>query len=96
MAKAFKGGKTMADFGDGGASGVPSGGVAGHKGSPRIIARPNSVPDGPGGPTSPGGFGGAPTIASFGTPKRATGSGDKSGAPGTGGGTVQTDGAGTF
>lgn len=84
MAKAFKGGKTLADYGDGGVN-APAGGPTPHGGAPRLSARPNGA-KGPGGPTSPKAHGGGSTLVSYPSPKLgggAAGKGESSSAGAT-------------
>lgn len=81
--KAYKGGKTLADYGDGGAAN--GGGLSVYGGAPRISGRMDG-PKGPSGPTSPGGHGGAPTLIAYPSPKLgggAAGKGESSSAGAT-------------
>lgn len=72
--KAYKGGKTIADYGDGGASN--GGRLGAHGGAPRLSGRQDG-PQGPGGPTSPGAYGGGPTVIAYPSPKLGGGPGAK-------------------
>lgn len=75
MPKAHSGGKTIADYGDGGST--PSGrGLGAHGGAPRLSGRMDG-PKGPGGATSPASFGGGPTVVSYPSPVIGGGPGAK-------------------